>query len=141
MSSPLYTLEILRLAASVASFTRLENPGASAERRSPICGSRLVVDVSLGVDGRVKALGMDVHACAFGQAASAVMAANAIGRSVDELEAGRADLAAYLAGKRNEPGSWPGLDTFAAVREKSARHPAIMLAFEAVTEAARKASL
>jgi NifU-like protein involved in Fe-S cluster formation len=141
MSSPLYSLEILRLAASSANFTRLVDPDASVEKRSQICGSHLVVDITLGADGRVEALGMDVRACAFGQAASAVMAAHAIGRSVAELEEGRAALANYLSGTRADAGDWPGLDVFAPVREKTARHPAIMLAFEAAAEAARKAAL
>ena len=46
MSATLYNAEILRLAASIPHNERLAAPMATAERRSPICGSRVTVDVS-----------------------------------------------------------------------------------------------
>jgi NifU-like protein involved in Fe-S cluster formation len=140
MSTPLYTTEILRLATSTAAFARLEYPDASAEKRSPICGSRVTVDVAVDDLGCVSKVGMEVRACALGQASSALMAQQAIGKTATELEEARDHFAAYLSGARDDPGDWPGLDIFAPAREKSARHPAIMLPFEAIAEAARKAT-
>ena len=61
-------------------------------RRSPVCGSRIIVDVTLDADGRVAALGQEVRACALGQASAAVMGAAAIGRSAAELDAARGAL-------------------------------------------------
>lgn len=68
MNAPLYNAEILRLAASIPHNERLTAPMATAERRSPICGSRVTVDVDMGADGRVAAVGLLVRACALGQA-------------------------------------------------------------------------
>ncbi len=139
MSAALYNATILRLAASIPHDARLPDAQGSAEKRSAVCGSRVIVDVALDAQGRVAAIGQEVRACALGQAAASLMGAHAIGRTADELDAARAALTAYLAGERENPGDWPGLDIFLPARAYSARHPSIRLAFEAVAEAARVA--
>lgn len=136
VTSALYTRDILRLAASIPHQRRLESPQMSVEKSSPICGSRVVVDVSLDGEGRVAELGQEVRACALGQASAALMGAHAIGRTSAELAAARDALAAFLAGGRDDPGAWPGLEALAAARPFTARHPSILLAFEAAAEAA-----
>jgi NifU-like protein involved in Fe-S cluster formation len=140
MSAPLYNREILRLAASSAGLVRLTSPHASAEKRSPICGSRVTVDICLDEKGRVADLGVEARACAMGQASTTVMASHARGRTVAELEQARDALTDYLAARRTDPGDWPGLDVFAPALGHSARHAAIRLAFEAAAEAARLAT-
>lgn len=135
MSEPLYNREILRLAAAIPYAERLVGPDASAEKRSPICGSRVTVDVRLGPDGRVAELGLLVRACALGQASAALLGDHAIGRSTDELAATRDELAAWLAGAGDVP-DWPGIGALTPALPHSARHPSIRLAFEAVAEAA-----
>lgn len=139
MNAPLYNSTILRLAASIPHHQRLEHPQASVEKRSPVCGSRVTVDVTLDDAGRVAEIGQEVRACALGQASASLMAAEAIGRDADELEAARDALAAFLAGERTDPGDWPGLDIFVPALPHKARHASIRLAFEAVAEAARLA--
>ena len=139
MSATLYNARILRLASSIPHHARLADPQASVSRRSPICGSRVVVDVVLDEAGRVAAIGQEVRACALGQASAALMAEHAIGRTPAELAAARDALTAFLAGERDDPGDWPGLDLFDPARPHPARHPSIRLAFEAVAEAAEQA--
>lgn len=139
MNAPLYTRDILRLAAAIPHQRRLAHPQGSAEKSSPVCGSRVAVDVSLAPDGRVAELGQEVKACALGQASAALMGASALGRSAQEIAAARDSLAAYLGGSSDDPGNWPGLAIFAAARPHSARHASILLAFEAAAEAAAKA--
>ena len=138
MSAPLYNQQILRLAASTPA-TRLSAPMASIEKRSPVCGSRVTVDVDVDRDGRVAAIGMLVRACALGQASATLMAADAVGKSPAELAAARDALTAWLAGAGAMP-DWPGIDIFTPALPHSARHASIRLAFEAVTEAAAVAS-
>jgi NifU-like protein involved in Fe-S cluster formation len=140
MSAALYNATILRLAASIPHDTPLADAQATSEKRSPTCGSRVTVDVALDAEGRVAAIGQEVRACALGQASASLMGAHAIGRSADELDAAHAALAGYLAGERDDPGDWPGLDIFLPARAYSARHASIRLAFEAVAEAARLAA-
>jgi len=139
MPATLYTREILRLAASIPHHKRLESPQASAERKSPICGSRVVVDLALDREGRIEALGLEVKACALGQASAALMGRHALGRTGADLESARDAFSAWLTGAREDPGAWPGLDLFSEARAFPARHAAILLAFEAGAAAARKA--
>jgi len=134
MNAPLYNTEILRLAASIPHHERLVDPMGSSEKRSPICGSRVTVDVNLA-DGRVNAVGMLVRACALGQASSSLLAANILGKTPGELAAARDALTAWLAGQGPVP-SWPDLDIFTPALGATARHPSIRLAFEAAAEAA-----
>jgi len=139
MPATLYTREILRLAASIPHHKRLESPQASVEKNSPICGSRVVVDLALDREGRIEALGLEVRACALGQASAALMGRHALGRTGADLESARDAFSAWLTGAREDPGAWPGLDLFSDARAFPARHAAILLAFEAGAAAARKA--
>ncbi len=138
-TTTLYTRDILRLAASIPHVGRLAEAQGSAEQRAPVCGSTVTVDVVLDASGRIAALGQEVRACAFGQAAAALMGRHAIGRSVGEIAAAHDALAAYLSGARDDPGDWPGLDLFAEARRLTARHGAILLPFAAAAAAARAA--
>ena len=138
MDAPLYNTEILRLAANIPYAERLADPMGSSEKRSPICGSRVTVDVDLDAEGRVRAVGLLVRACALGQASSALMARQAIGKTACELAAARDALTAWLAGEGDVP-DWPGLDIFTPALPVTARHPSIRLAFEAAAEAAERA--
>ncbi|WP_174293039.1 iron-sulfur cluster assembly scaffold protein, partial [Sphingomonas bacterium] len=118
---------------------RLPDAQATIEKRSPVCGSRVTVDLSLGEDGRIVEVGLLVRACALGQASSSLLAANILGRSPDELAAARDALTAWLAQGGDAP-QWPGLDVFAPALAYTARHSSIRLAFEAAAEAAQSAA-
>ncbi|HXH15396.1 MAG TPA: iron-sulfur cluster assembly scaffold protein [Sphingomonas sp.] len=139
MSAPLYNAEILRLAASIPHHERLPEPMATAERRSPICGSRVTIDVSVDDAGRVSEVGLLVRACALGQASSSLLAANILGRTPAELAVARDAVTAWLAREGDAP-EWPGMDIFTPALDYTARHPSIRLAFEAATEAAETAA-
>ncbi len=141
MSSALYNRDILRLATSLPAPLRLDDAQGSADRRSPTCGSRVIADVRMDTAGRVDQVALTVSACALGQASAALMYAHVGGCSVEELQAATDSLRHYLAhpGTDGAADFWPGIDVFAAARDYPARHPSIMLAFEAVTEAARSA--
>lgn len=140
MSATLYNADILRLATGIQHHTRLAEPQGTAERRSPICGSRVTVDVNLDLDGRVSEVGLLVRACALGQAASAMLAGEVLGKSPQELAAARDALTAWLASGEGEAPAWPGLHLFTPALPHSARHPSIRLAFEAAAEAADAAA-
>jgi len=139
VSLDLYTPEISALALGNPYPERLADAAASAERRSPICGSRVTVDVALDEDGRVERLGTLVRACLLGQAASTLLAQHAIGRTPAELAAARDALTKWLAGTGPVP-DWPGIDIFTPGLKLTARHPSIRLAFEAAAEAAEAAA-
>jgi NifU-like protein involved in Fe-S cluster formation len=135
MGEQLYNSEILRLALETAGFVRLGDAQGSAERRSAICGSRVIVDIVLDKHKRVARLGQEVRACALGQASASLLNRHAIGCDASALAAARDALRAYLAGEQDQPGDWADLAIFAPARAHSARHPAILLPFEAVVAA------
>ncbi len=140
MNAPLYNAEILRLTTAIPHDKRLTDPMASVERRSPICGSRVTVDVNLDEAGHVAEVGMLVRACALGQASAALLSAHVVGRSVTELVAARDELTAWLASGHGDAPAWPGLDIFTPALSYTARHPSIRLAFEAAAQAAENAA-
>lgn len=140
MNQPLYTTEILRLAASIPHLGRLDEAQGNAELRSPTCGSSMRVEVTLDDNGRVSELGQQVQACAFGQASAALMGASATGKDAGEIEQALAEFAAWLEGSRDSPGGWPGLEALAPARSRRARHGAMLLPFRALLAAVRSAS-
>lgn len=134
MAEPLYTRDILRLAADSAQLARLNPADGSGEARSPVCGSRMQADVRLDDDGRVVAFGGSVNACAMGQASAILFARHVAGRTASEVAAERDALRDYLGGMTERP-TWPDLAVFAAARSRPARHAAILLPFDATLAA------
>ena len=140
MSEALYNTRILRLAAATADAARLANPQGSAVKVSPVCGSKVTADIDLDADGRVARFGQEVRACALGQAAATLVAAEIIGKRPADIAAARAELADWLAGRGEAVPQWPGMDVFAPARPHRARHPSILLAFDAALAAADAAA-
>ena len=139
MNQPLYTTEILRLAASIPHLGELDEAEGKAELRSPTCGSTVSVEVKLDAAGRVVALGQQVQACAFGQASAALMGAHAIGVQGSEAKRALAEFSAWLDGSRGDPGFWPGLGALEPARSRQARHGAMLLPFRALLAAVEEA--
>ena len=135
MNAPLYTTDILRLAASLSDPRDLDREDGQAELRSPTCGSRVKVSVQLDGERRVELVSQQVHACAFGQASAALVEKHAIGRSHDEIAGALIVLSRWLANEQDEAGDWPGLDALAPARSRKSRHGAILLPFRALLAA------
>ena len=135
MIDDLYSAKVLALAANMPRAGRLAAPQASAEKVSKLCGSRVLVDLSLA-DGRVSDFAQEVKACALGQAAAAVLGAQVVGASVQEIESARDALKAMLkTGGPPPQGRFADLAVLAAVKDYPARHASTLLAFEAAVEA------
>ena len=135
MNAPLYTTEILRLAASLSEPRELEREDRHAELRSPTCGSRVTIAVQIDENGKVQRLTQQVHACAFGQASATLMERSAVGRGHDEAARALLALSAWLAGEREDAGDWPGLTALEPARSRRSRHGAILLPFRALLAA------
>lgn len=139
MTRPLYTTEILRLAASLQGPRELERIDGGAELRSPTCGSRVSISVQLDRDRRVEAISQHVHACAFGQASAALLERHAIGRAHDEVSDALVLVSRWLADEQEEVEAWPGLIVLAPARRKQGRHGAILLPFRTLLAAIESA--
>jgi len=135
MNAPLYTTEILRLAASLSEPHPLEREDGRAEMRSSTCGSRMTTVVQLDDEARVVAMSQQVHACAFGQAAAAIVERGAVGRSRADVTEAHDHFLAWLDGAADDAGTWPGLAALAPARTRKGRHGAMLLPFRSLLAA------
>lgn len=140
MNAPLYTTEILRLAASLAEPRELDRIDGQAKLRSPTCGSVVAASVQLDEKGAVRAFSQRVQACAFGQASAALLERAAMGHTAAEVEQAVAELGGWLNGTRDHPGGWAGLDALRPARSRASRHGAILLPFRALLAAMQSAA-
>lgn len=138
MFGELYHNRVLELAAEIPHAGRLDEPDGSSLKVSRVCGSTVNVDVTLDDEGKIAAIAVDPKACALGQAATSVLAREAIGKSVEEIAAAREVLRAMLKGEGEPPAQgapfWE-LRHLAPVRDYPPRHASTMLAFDAAVEA------
>lgn len=130
----LYTPAILGAAASLAAYPFDPGHPFSGQARSRSCGSTMRLSLALDPGRRIVQVGVLPQACAVGQAAASLFVAHAIGRSRGDIAAAREALARWLAGEGSEP-DWPGISLLAPAREFPARHPAILLAWDAALAA------
>ena len=136
----LYTPEVLGLATSLAGFPIDDSLPIHGEARSASCGSSLKVALALDEAGRIVRVGLMAHACAVGQAAAAIFAQAAPGRSAGEIAAAEQAIAAWLGGASGASAAtglpdWPGLSAIAAAAAYPARHGAILLGWRAALAA------
>ncbi len=129
----LYTPEILGLATGLAAFPWDESLPLRGEARSRSCGSTIALAIAADAQGRVARIALRPQACAVGQAAAAIFAQGAAGRSGPEIRQAADALAAWLAGEGALP-DWPGVAALAPARGYPARHGAILLAWQAARE-------
>ncbi|MCP1336047.1 iron-sulfur cluster assembly scaffold protein [Futiania mangrovi] len=135
MSDLPFTKEILRIAARATGAGRLDVPDGTATRRSPTCGDRITVDVTL-CDHAIRSLSHDTRACVLCQASAAILAASAIGKTQNSLRDLRETVAAML-----KEGGAPPAAPFAdyALLQPAAthrnRHGCVLLPIDAALEA------
>ncbi len=132
--------DILRLAAQLADFRLEAGMQAVVERRTRVCGSRIVLGIDLDDRRRVARVRLTPHMCATGQAAAALFAAGAEGRDAAMLTSARDALARWLTDPAAPAPDWPGIAALAPALAHPARHASVLLAFEAGVDAARAAA-
>jgi NifU-like protein involved in Fe-S cluster formation len=136
----LYHPRIMELAADIPHVGRLDAPDGAATKVSRVCGSVVTVELAL-TEGAVSAIAVHPKACALGQAATGVLAMNAIGASPKEIRDARDGLRAMLKGEGPPPaGRFWELRHLEGVRDYPARHASTMLAFDAAVEALDQAA-
>ncbi|MEM7328700.1 MAG: iron-sulfur cluster assembly scaffold protein [Pseudomonadota bacterium] len=133
----LYHNRVLELASDIPHVGTLANAHGSATKVSRICGSTVRVDVLLSEDSEtVIGIAVDPKACALGQAATSILAENAIGATYDELVEARDQLRAMLKDGGEPPrGRFYELRHLEGVRDYPPRHASTILAFEAILDA------
>jgi NifU-like protein involved in Fe-S cluster formation len=134
MIDDVYNKKILAFAGNIERIGRLENPDATAKAHSKLCGSTVVVDLSMR-DGVVTDYAHDVKACALGQASSSIMAQHVVGANAQELRDLRETMLRMLKEEGAAPqGRFDDLKYLEPVRDYKARHASTMLVFDAVVD-------
>ncbi|MXP32359.1 iron-sulfur cluster assembly scaffold protein [Erythrobacter jejuensis] len=128
---------MLGLAVELAGFPLDEGLDLRGEARSQSCGSTLALGFELGPDGLTKRLGLQVTACAIGQASAAIFARHANGLDAQAIDHSLEDVDAWLGG--GTAPNWPDIEAISNARDYSARHGAILLPWRAAQQALSKA--
>ena len=129
----LYTPDVLALATGLADFAWDDTLPLQGEARSRSCGSTVALALALDGEGRIARVAVRAQACAIGQAAAAIFARGAVGRSGAEVHAAGEQVARWLTGEAPLP-NWPGLAAIATARDYPGRHGAIELAWRAASD-------
>ena len=91
----LYTNNILELASTIPVTTRLERPDVSVTKRTAICGSSITLDLNIS-ESRIKKVGLDIKACALGQASACIFLTHAVGTDIYTILELRENLKTFL---------------------------------------------
>lgn len=132
--SALYNHQILREAVKLAQWPLTDMLTHRASKRAQICGSQVDIGLNINGAGAVTAIGMDVRACALGQASAAIMAGQIIGLNVAQLHSAAKALQDYLRGTTDYP-PYADYQMLAAARDYPARYPSILLPIQAAIAA------
>ena len=128
----LYSKRILALASDIPHAGPLDDADGRSVQRSPLCGSTVAAAVRPR-DGRIDDLGLDVKACALGQASASILGRVAVGLTREQVAAGRDGVKAMLKDGAEAPAApFDGLEVLKPARDYKNRHASIMLAWDAV---------
>jgi NifU-like protein involved in Fe-S cluster formation len=130
MNDPLYSKEVLRLAAAAKGAGRLPEPRLSGSAHNPACGDRATVDLRLE-DGRIAALAHDTKACVLAQASASILADALPTLDRGAVSALRAAVAGMLQGEAR-------CESFAALADAArfpSRHRCVLLPIDAALKA------
>ena len=130
--STLYTPEILQLALRSGAYPPLATPDQTERATARACGSRMTLGLSIS-DGRVSACGLDLHACAVGQAAAVWLADRLQGAPLADALTLHQDALAVLQGSGH-----PDMAAFAHLLHWPGRHDAFLMPFAAAARVAAR---
>ena len=131
----LYTNNILELASTIPVTNRLMNPDVTVTKRTAICGSSITMDLKIS-ESKIRAIGLDIKACALGQASACIFVTNAIGTDIITITELRKNLKTFL-----DTGTFLIRDPFTKYKyfepaqKVPYRHDSILLILDASIEA------
>ena len=135
MSDPLYSKELLRLAADAHGAGRLANANATGHAHNPVCGDKVVVDLVLE-DGHVAKIGLEAKACVLTQASASILGKSLKDATRSDVEALQGAIRAMLEARGPVPGRpFDDYAAFDAALAYPSRHTCVLLPIEAVLAA------
>ena len=136
----LYTNNILELACTIPVTTRLMHPDVTVTKRTAICGSSITVDLNIS-KSKITDVGLDIKACALGQASACIFVTHAIGTDIGVITELRKNLKTFLdtgTFSINEP--FTNYKFFEPAQKVPYRHDSVLLILDASIEALQEVS-
>ena len=135
MSDPLYSKDLLRLAADAHGAGRLAEPDATGHAFNPACGDRVRVDVSMNAE-RILQIAHETKACVLAQASASILGSALQGADRAGVFELRAQVAAMLAAGEQPPAPpFSANAVFQGAFEYDSRHRCVLLPIDAVLDA------
>ncbi|MES9830572.1 MAG: iron-sulfur cluster assembly scaffold protein [Candidatus Thiodiazotropha sp.] len=141
MNNPIYADPIMALAKDSIGSGQLENPHARVQLDNPLCGDRVIIDVTWDDRGRVTGLAHEVRGCALCRAAASLIGRDAPGKNIDDIKMAKTELEILL--KENIlpiQHHWQALSVFKAVHGHKSRYECVLLPFKALNQALDRCS-
>ena len=136
----LYTNNILELASTIPITTRLKHPDISVTKRTAICGSSITLDLNIS-EAKIREVGLDIKACALGQASACIFLTHAIGTNIDTILELRKNLKVFLeTGNFLIKDPFKRYECFKPAQKVPYRHDSVLLVLDASIEALEKVS-
>ena len=136
----LYTNNILELASNIPITTRLKHPDVSVTKRTTICGSSITLDLNIA-DSKIREVGLDIKACALGQASACIFLTGAVGTNFDTILELRRNLKTFLeTGPFLIKAPFARYKYFKPAQKVPYRHDSVLLVLDASIEALQKVS-
>ena len=136
----LYTNNILELASTIPITTRLKHPDVSVTKRTAICGSSITLDLNVA-DSKIIEVGLDIKACALGQASACIFLTEAVGTHFDTILELRKNLKTFLeTGTFLIKSPFARYKYFKPAQKVPYRHDSVLLILDASIEALQKSS-
>ena len=133
MSDELYQEKIVALAKAKTGAGKLAAPTKTARRDNPLCGDRVIIDVTLDGQGKITEIAHQVRGCLLCQASASALSAVAIGKDAAGIAEIRHDAERALG--RESGASHEPYTSFAPVAAHKSRQDCVLLPLEALKDA------
>ncbi len=128
----IYTKKILELASETPFSERLINPDVTITRRTPVCGSSITIDMILS-NGKITQFGQKINACALGQASSAIVTKEILGRTKGDVEELSKAVQKMLSANGPPPRiPYKDYEALSPAKNYKNRHASIMLILDTI---------
>ena len=133
MSDELYQEKIVALAKAKTGAGKLATPTRTARRDNPLCGDRVIVDVTLDAAGKITEIAHQVRGCLLCQASASALSSLGIGKDAGGIAEIRHDAERALG--REQGAAHEPYAAFAPVAAHKSRQECVLLPLEALKDA------
>ncbi len=133
MSDELYQEKIVALAKAKTGAGKLATPTRTARRDNPLCGDRVIIEVTLDGQGKITEIAHQVRGCLLCQASASALSSLAIGKDAGGVAEIRHDAERALGREQGAPHE--PYAAFAPVAAHKSRQDCVLLPLEALKDA------